>query len=184
MNTRNLSMLFCVMMAFILGSCVTLPAQYPPGATPGEVDLAPTLPPGPPQTPTPRDSSAPKEELPLDLPQGAAIVFKRSGGLAGVDETWVIYFDGRITAADGAAYRTDEEAVNALLDQLRALDLAKFAGDYTPLNPCCDRFFYELFLNVDATHVLIKTADGASDVPEAVWQAIDLVSAFIAAHTS
>ncbi len=184
MSVRWMTYLFCLIVAGGLSACVAQAAELPPSATPHEVDLAPTLPFPPQETPVPQDGTAPQEEKPIDMPSGAVIVFKRSGGLAGVDETWVIYPDGRIVGADGTAFQAPAEAVDDLLTNLEELNLKNLAGDYTPLNPCCDRFFYELSIDIKGLKLLIKTADGASGVPEAVWQALDLVSEFIAAYVA
>ncbi len=163
---------FCTLCMLTLHACVTLPSQAQLSATPREVDVAPNVPAPEMPSPAPQDGSAPlpDERKPIEMPQGAVIVFKRSGGLAGLNEEWTIYPDGRVTGADGAVFQVQAQAVSDLLAKLTALDLSALAGDYIPLNACCDRIFYELIIALQGQTVRIKTADGVSGVPEAVWR--------------
>ena len=74
-----------------LAGCATLPAEAPsPSDTPAATETpAPTV------TSAATATTPPKSELPAE----AVIVYKRSGGIAGLDEMWTIYPDGNVTHA-------------------------------------------------------------------------------------
>lgn len=106
------------------------------------------------------------------LPEGATIVFRRSGGFAGVDEEWTIYSDGRITSTDGGAWRVTPDQVEPLAEQIDKSGFFELDGKYLPLDTCCDRFTYQVSVNMGDKANSVTTIDAAPGVPPELWEII------------
>ena len=113
------------------------------------------------------------------LPEGATIVFQRSGGFAGVDEEWVIYSDGRITSAEGGAWQVAPERVEALVKQIDEAGFFELDGNYLPLDTCCDRFTYQVSVSMEDKSNSVTTIDAAPGVPPELWQVIDAINTLL-----
>lgn len=95
----------------------------------------------------------------------------RSGGFAGLDETWRLESDGTVLGPDGYVGSADPDAVAALIAAADAAGFFQLEDEYLPADQCCDRFLYELTLSRgDDTHTVI-TLDGA-DAPESLFRLI------------
>ena len=117
------------------------------------------------------------------MPLGAVIVYRRSGGIAGVSEEWVVYDDGRLTAVSGEEWRVAPEQVAQLVAGFEELGFFGLDGDYVPRDTCCDRFAYELTVrSADRVHT-IAALDATPDTPDEVWEALRAVGQFIAETT-
>ncbi len=134
-------------------------------------------------TPSPGTPVSPRTEAVSPIPGKlteadgeAAIVYRRSGGFAGVSEQWTIYPDGRITASDGRAWQVKPEQVEQLVDDIQTLGFFEMKGRYVPLNTCCDRFTYEITVRTGGRVHTVVTIDAAPDAPVALWQALEKVS--------
>ena len=81
-------------------------------------------------------------KLTPSLPGGAVILYHRSGGIAGLDEIYTIYSDGRITIGNEKEWQVSPQAVQRLLEQIEQAGF--FQAEQTgPVRvPCCDRFTY------------------------------------------
>lgn len=112
--------------------------------------------------------------------EGAVIIYQRSGGFSGLDEAWRIASDGRIVTLDGQTWRADPERVVQLIEEIERLGLPEAQGQYLPADPCCDRFTYELAVLIDGRVYAVRTMDGTSGVPQAVWDSLQAVNQFIA----
>ncbi|MCR4407571.1 MAG: hypothetical protein NUW24_11730 [Anaerolineae bacterium] len=108
--------------------------------------------------------------------EGAVIIYRRSGGFAGVHEQWTIYPDGRIMAADGCEWRVSPEQVEQLLAEIESLGFFEMSSRYVPLNTCCDRFTYEITVRHGDTVNTVTTIDAAPDAPSELWHIIDEIS--------
>ena len=164
-----------VLIAFaflLLAGCATLPldASTPSG---GAVPASPTSPSMP-------GSSVPDSgELPKDMPPDAVLVYHRSGGIAGIDEVWTIYSDGRITKDRGGEWQAPAERVTALLQAIDELGFFNMQASYMPADTCCDRFSYELAVRNKGQEHQVITMDGAPGTPEAFWQILTEVQRFL-----
>jgi len=124
------------------------------------------------ETKSPNDESG---ETGKDL----LIVLKRSGGLAGVDESWRISADGRILASDGKASQVSSDAIRAAVDELDSLGFFEMKDSYMPLDTCCDRFTYQLSVTVDGKSHTVTALEDAQETPEEFWKAIDIVNGLL-----
>jgi len=108
------------------------------------------------------------------------IVYHRSGGFDGGDDTWVIAMDGQVTYTGhgaGESLQLSNKQTNALLAAVRAADFMSLDESYVPDNTCCDRFLYEITITLDGQTKTVRTLDAAPDQPERLTQLIDALNA-------
>lgn len=172
-----------MIIMLLLAACQSLPAQetLPPTQGeaypgPGEADWSTTQV----ADVTKSGQAYPGPDARMEgLPEGATIVFRRSGGIAGLDEEWTIYSDGRITSGDGGAWQIAPERVKALVKQIDEKGFFELKGRYLPLDTCCDRFTYEVRVDEGDQANSVTTMDGAPDVPSELWQVIEEINALL-----
>ncbi len=107
------------------------------------------------------------------------VVYHRSGGFGGFDETWSIYADGRIDHSGrgaGSAGQLTPDRVNSLIATIRSIDLTPIKDSYIGANTCCDRFTYEITINLDGKTKSIKTIDAAEGEPAALTQLLGTIN--------
>jgi hypothetical protein len=104
-------------------------------------------------------------------PNGPIVVYHRSGGIAGIDETWSIYADGRVEHAGrgtGQSIQLTLDQINAFVQTIRMTDFNSIQDSYVGANTCCDRILYTITINLDDNAKSIKTIDGATGEPAAL----------------
>ncbi|MCI0398801.1 MAG: hypothetical protein L0332_06320 [Chloroflexi bacterium] len=117
------------------------------------------------------------------LPEGAVILFQKSGGFAGVMDTWTIYADGQITKDTGESWQVAPELVNGTVAAAAAASFFDLERRYVPENTCCDLFIYTVTVR-DCEQVHTVTAiENAPEAPEALWQVIRLIEQFVSTPT-
>ena len=107
----------------------------------------------------------------------ARVVFKRSGGFAGLDEEWRLYADGRLTLNGEPKGNLTAEQTRQLVSQIEDMGFFELESSYLPLNTCCDRFSYALTVIMDDKSYTVRTMDGAEDTPAEFWEILKLVIA-------
>jgi hypothetical protein len=96
-----------------------------------------------------------------------------------LDETYVIYSDGRITSGDGSEWQVSSQDVQRLLQKIEQAGFWEAEQPGKIIVPCCDRFSYTLTVSMgDKTHTG-QTYDGALDQPAAIQNAVGAVEAFL-----
>lgn len=136
-------------------------------------------------SPTPGGAKGTPVPMKIPLPEGSPlIVFRRSGGLMGVSESWVIYEDGRVVyqeeiKGESAAGEIDTQEVAQLLALIEETGFFSFSDSYMPQNICCDRFSYEITLFQDGQSKRVTTMDGA-EAPEGLWTIIGELNKLLA----
>ena len=132
--------------------------------------------PAPTSTPSPAPGTTP--------PSGdLTIFFKRSGGIAGVNESYSLKPDGSLDTSKGPK-QADGGATAAanLAGQIAATGIYSVTpGKYPPVNPCCDRFEYDLTLDVGGKSFSYTTMDGSETAPASLKQTVGLIVRYIAA---
>ncbi len=149
----------CFLALIVLAACAPVIAESPT-ATPAANTPAPAQ-----GTPVPAG--------------GPFIRFHRSGGIAGVDETWLFYADGRVEhtgRGPGRAQPLNASQLDALMKAARSPDVAALKESYVPTDTCCDRFFYEITLTLDGQTKTVRTLDAAPDQPPALNNLLDAIS--------
>lgn len=112
------------------------------------------------------------------------IVFRRSGGLMGISESWVVYEDGQVayqeeTKGESAAGKIEAQELAALLALMEEKGFFSFADSYIPQNICCDRFSYGIAVFKDGQSKSVTTMDGA-EAPEGLWAIIGELNGLLA----
>jgi hypothetical protein len=109
------------------------------------------------------------------------IVYHRSGGIAGLNQTWTIYADGRVITPKNEVISLDAAKVSALLASLQSAGVLDSKGSSGPMNVCPDCMTYEITLTQGGKTVRLVTTDGAQNVPESTSLAFQKVGELIAA---
>lgn len=126
---------------------------------------------------------APEDE-PLETPTPAptatyapntAVIFKRSGGIAGLDEEWTIFTDGRLETNSTIQPEFSAEQVSQLLSSLASTGFFELDDTYLPDDTCCDRFLYEVTAVQSSTFHTVTTLENTPDMPEALQQTLRLL---------
>lgn len=101
-----------------------------------------------------------------DLP---FLTYTRSGGFAGISETWEMYADGRLIPREGTARTAETKAALALLEQLRVADLPNLARKTPAGQNCADCFIVELVFRDGSEEIrLTVTPESPDALPDAV----------------
>ena len=119
---------------------------------------------------------------------GAMMIFERSGGIAGIQETWHFYGDGRVVREERRKGTREHVSLSAdaVNDAVRRIVEGGFMGlaeEYMPANPCCDRFTYRLTVVYEGTAKTVTTMDGAEQ-PPALAGALGIVNDLLQEVTS
>ena len=104
-----------------------------------------------------------------------AVIFKRSGGLAGVDEQWVLFVDGRIETNTPTQPQLSTQHVSQLLTNLETIGFFELNSSYLPEDTCCDRLFYEITALQASTFHTVTTLENTPDMPEPLQQSLRLI---------
>jgi hypothetical protein len=115
----------------------------------------------------------------MDMPPGAVIVYRQTGGFAGLDEEYMIYADGRVTAKDGGHWQASPDQVSELIGTIKSLGFFKIEASHVSIVPCCDRFSYELTVVAGDLANSAATYDGAPSAPSALQSSIQAVTNFL-----
>ncbi|MFQ6000316.1 MAG: hypothetical protein ACE5LG_01445 [Anaerolineae bacterium] len=136
-------------------------------------------------SPTPGGAKGTPVPMKIPLPEGnPLIVFRRSGGLAGVSESWFIYEDGRVVyqeemKGESATGEIEAQELAGLLALIEETGFFSFSDSYLPQNICCDRFSYGITVFKDGQSKTVTTVDGA-EAPEGLWTIIGELNELLA----
>lgn len=122
---------------------------------------------GIPETPTPAPTAT--------YETNTAVIFKRTGGMAGLNEEWIIFTDGRVQTNTNIQPQLSPEDVSQLLSSLDSAGFFSLNGSYLPEDTCCDRFFYEITAVQDTTFHTTTTLESTPDMPETLQQSLRLI---------
>ena len=126
-----------------------------------------------PQPPTPVLSTGPTAAA---APNGVLIIYHKSGGIAGIDETMTVYEDGTIelTSRGGAPRRAkaSPEEIDRLRQVLGSDDFARLEPSYPSVG--ADLITYTLIVPAGSGQRTIVTMDGAQR-PPALDRALELL---------
>lgn len=113
-----------------------------------------------------------------------AVVFKRSGGLAGLNEQWTIFANGRIETNTSITPQLSTEAVNQLLSSLESAGFFELDATYLPEDTCCDRYLYEITAVQNSTFHSVTTLENTPDMPEALQQSLRIIQNLLFANSN
>ncbi|MEZ4511015.1 MAG: hypothetical protein R3C62_03995 [Chloroflexota bacterium] len=110
----------------------------------------------------------------------AVILYQKSGGFAGVTESWWVYENGRLRDKAGNEWQLPAEDVAAFLANSKTLGLTQMEPTYIPDGFCCDQFVYSLIVRQGDGIYQTTTADGVETAPQALFQLIEEISTLVA----
>jgi hypothetical protein len=197
METEESLRIFCrlllVTLVLLLAACGGAPtggaaptlAIPTPAATASQPQ--PTTPPEPTALPEQAQPTTAQPQTTPAQPSGEAqgdtlIIYHKTGGIMGLDETLTVYADGRFELADKRGASQSGQAVPAELDALKQL-LA--SPEFAALDPAykasgADLFTYQI--TVPGTGKTVVTMDGAA-TPEVLGQVIEKLDALRGSDT-
>jgi hypothetical protein len=94
-----------------------------------------------------------------------------SGGIAGTDDTWLIYTSGRVEhtgRSPSPVQKVSASHLAALTAAVRSPEVAALQESYVPTDTCCDRYLYEITLTHDGQTQTVRTLDATPDEPPAL----------------
>lgn len=118
------------------------------------------------------------------LAPNTAVIFKRSGGIAGVNEEWIIFTDGRIQTNSSIQPQLTSEEVSQLLSSLESAGFFALNNSYLPDDTCCDRYLYEITAVQNTTYHTVNTLENTPDMPEALQQSLRLLETVLFADST
>ena len=107
------------------------------------------------------------------------IRYHRSGGIAGVDETWLIYASGRVEhtgRGSGHPLQLDTSQLASLTAAAQSPDMAALKESYVPADTCCDRFLHEITLTLNGQTKTVRTLDAAPDEPASLTNLLNVLN--------
>lgn len=108
------------------------------------------------------------------LAEGVVIFVKRSGGFAGVDESWSFYADGKIVTNKGEQKTVTADQVSTLIEEINAAGFFEMnnSSGSEKFSNCKDCYTYQLIATSDGKVNSITIQEGATGVPEALLKII------------
>ena len=142
---------------------------------------APATLPSPIATPGPSPLASPLE--PPTVPQGISIIYHRSGGFAGTDDTWKIAADGAVShqgQTASAVERLTSTQMAELAEAVRAANFMSLEESYVPKDICCDRYLYEITVILAGQTKTVRTLDASPTAPVELNRLIDMLNQLVA----
>ena len=119
---------------------------------------------------------------PTEPVQAAPVIrFSRSGGLAGVSESWQVFADGRILDAAGRERHVAPEAVQAVLEQAQRSAFLTLSLRSPILSQCRDCFTYTLSISLATGSNTVIFEDRQKGLPPGLLDLVSSVQALVAA---
>jgi hypothetical protein len=110
------------------------------------------------------------------------IVYHRSGGFAGTDDTWTIAADGTVTH-EGQSAAKPQQLTSAQMDELtaaiRAANFMSLEDSYVSEYTCCDRYQYEITVTIGSQSKTVQTIDASPTAPAELNQLIDVLNQLV-----
>lgn len=123
-----------------------------------------------PPAPEPEESESP------------VIVLRQEGGIAGVENGWTIYGDGRIVTNSGDEIQVEPEEVTEALVTIEQTGFFNLE-QREPSDICCDFFTYTLLVRSDDSENIVVISEGDPNIPRALSEALAAVQDLILSAT-
>ena len=137
--------------------------------------------PTPTATHSPSPLASPLEASPAS--QEISVVYHRSGGFAGTDDTWKIAADGAVShqgQTAGAPERLTGTQMAELAEAVRAANFMSLEESYVPKDICCDRYLYEITVILAGQTKTVRTLDASPTAPVELNRLIDMLNQLVA----
>ena len=100
------------------------------------------------------------------VPEDSRLIYRRAGGLAGLDEEWTIYLDGRVQKPDGTVQEVNSVRARELFENVLQDGFFDLADSYGSADTCCDRLIHTITVVMDDQTKTVSTIDEAPSQPE------------------
>ncbi|BCX02204.1 MAG: hypothetical protein KatS3mg053_0142 [Candidatus Roseilinea sp.] len=107
------------------------------------------------------------------------ITFQISGGIGGIEQSWVIRDDGSVSDKTGKTYAVAPERVARLLNEVTAAGFFELDAAYEDI-ACADCFAYAITINDGKQSKRVTMLDGGQ-LPDRAKRVIELLRAFVSA---
>jgi hypothetical protein len=142
------------------------PVEPAATTTPTAEPAATALSPAPTEAPTMVPESITPSSDPL-------IIFKRSGGFAGLEDQWIIYPDGRVEGGGATQEAIPADQIAQILADAEAGGFFNLKDQYIDVGHCCDFFNYEITISLpDGRSHTVATAEQTPGMPPVLAQLI------------
>ncbi len=108
---------------------------------------------------------------------GAAVVVRRSGGIAGTLEQWAIFADGRVLIGRTNEFHVQPAAVTGLMAAIEQRGF--FTVEMPAPQPCPDCFTYTITVQSGGRVHSVSWVDGQSGVPGEVLDVFNDINTFL-----
>lgn len=166
----------------------TLPRAATP--TPAQTTFDSPLPPEVTPLPPTAEPSTPAKLEDTDKGRAvmgdAVIIYERSGGFAGIMQTYEIYADGRIVIRDGDTEietRVSPSDVQTALIRIEELGFFDLPAPFGPVSAFADRIVHTITVKRDGRPVTVRTVDGATDEPAGLRDVIEVLNRLVAGES-
>ena len=130
-------------------------------------------------SPQPAAATPPAENSPAGTDQEINILLRKTGGFAGVDESWEVASDGHITTSEGESAQVSAAELSRTVSELEELGFFDLQASYVPHDTCCDRFTYQLEVTVNGKPHSVTVLEATPGTPDGFWQALDVVNSLL-----
>ena len=108
----------------------------------------------------------------------SSLTYQREGGIAGINQEWIIFSDGRVIAPDGQEMQVSQQEAADLLSRSAEIEPSSLSKSYVAGDECCDQFFYTIIIKVAGQETTVHTSDGANH-PEAITLLIEEIESLV-----
>lgn len=132
-------------------------------------------PPSPIGTPAPSPLSSPQ------IASAFSLIFQRSGGFVGADDTWTIDPQGKVTRQGSSTSTQLTTAQLAELDAaIRAANFMNLEKSYLLQDTCCDRYEYTIVVTTNGQSKTVRTIDASPAAPPALTALVNALNRLVA----
>jgi hypothetical protein len=130
--------------------------------------------------PSPIATPAPS---PLASPQAVSeisVIYQRSGGFAGANDTWTIDPQGKVThQGSGTSSQLTLAQRAELASAIRAANFMALEDSYVPQDTCCDRYEYTMTITANGQSKAVRTIDASPTAPPELTQLVDTLNRLV-----
>ncbi len=108
----------------------------------------------------------------------AVLRFQRSGGLAGTNESWVLYQDGRLVDPQGNERQLGQAGVNTVMQAVDAAGFFNLNSQYGTA-PGSDAYTYTITIQRNGQVHSVTTFDNAIGTPPALTTLLNTLQVFL-----
>ena len=110
---------------------------------------------------------------------GAVVIYKRSGGLAGISEQWTIFPDGRIVSLDDREFTASAAMVSTLVAKIKALGFFELESASSLPSSCADCFNHQITVDTGGKPTSITVEGSVADPQDPKMMVLEAINKFL-----